>query len=101
MNKILIVCTEYMDSLYLWEIKTSICSLQQETIQLYKVTTRTEISNKFIFPVRYGLQVGHREDFMLKRMLNYTPAFYLQKLKKKVVLASLALQSLDQERLFS
>ena len=99
MNKILIVCTEYMDSLYLWEIKTSICSLQQETIQLYKVTTRTEISNKFIFPVRYGLQVGHREDLETHAKLH--TCILLTKIKKKVVLASLALQSLDQERLFS
>ena len=99
MNKILIVCTEYMDSLYLWEIKKSICSLQQETIQLYKVTTRTEISNKFIFPVRYGLQVGHREDLETHAKLH--TCILLTKIKKKVVLASLALQSLDQERLFS
>ena len=82
-NKILIVCTEYMDSLYLWEIKKSICSLQQETIQLYKVTTRTEISNKYIFPVRNGLQVGHREDLETHAKLH--TCILLTKFKKKVV----------------
>ena len=70
-----------------------------ETIQLYKVTTRTEISNKFIFPVRNGLQVGHREDLETHAKLH--TCILLTKIKKKVVWACLALQSLDQERLFS
>ena len=62
MNKMLIACTEYMDSLYLWQIKKSIRWLQRETTQLHKVKTRMEISNKFIFPVRNGLRFGFTED---------------------------------------
>ena len=62
MNKMLIACTEYMDSLYLWQIKKSNRWLQRETIQLFKVKTRTEISNNFIFPVRNDLRFGFTED---------------------------------------
>ena len=70
MKKMLIACTEFMDSLYLWEIKKSIRWLQREIIQLHMVKTRTEISNKFIFPVRNDLQFGFTENLQMNAKLH-------------------------------